>query len=471
MAGRAARLVMVASFLAGLASWYYAVYIRPPAPTPCGSEGGPPVTATRIRLRDGRFLAYSETGVARGTAAYKIVLAHGFGGSRLDAPRVSPVVTIESSILVIQVHESLYQRIPGGVYLIDHTTSLQGLLEELRIYMVGYDRAGFGESDPNPNRSLRSEASDITELADALELGPRFYLVGFSLGGHAVWASIKYIPGRLAGAALMAPVINYRWPGFPSNLSNEVYKKQQLGDQWALRVAYYAPWLLHWWMNQPWLPQSTVIKGTTHLPNRLDEQIHQYAIANKLFEERRKLATQQGVQESFYRDMAVMFGKWEFDPMELSQPPFPVHIWQGDEDGLVPVTLQRYISSHLSWIEYHELEATGHYLAAVEGLGDVMLKALLVESFARNPISPKSPFVAVAPSSPLRCSLLLVRLQSFQNMFNLLCFCNKNPISPRPPFVVVAPSSPLRCSLLLVRLQSFQILIVLSPSAHILTRP
>lgn len=88
------------------------------------------------------------------------------------------------------------QRIPGGVYLIDHTTSLQGLLEELRIYMVGYDRAGFGESDPNPNRSLRSEASDITELADALELGPRFYLVGFSLGGHAVWASIKYIPGR-----------------------------------------------------------------------------------------------------------------------------------------------------------------------------------------------------------------------------------------------------------------------------------
>ncbi|XP_074560988.1 uncharacterized protein LOC141817217 [Curcuma longa] len=348
MAGRAARWVVVASFLAGLASWYYAVSIRPPAPTPCGSEGGPPVTATRIRLGDGRFLAYSETGVARETAAYKIVFAHGFGGSRLDAPRASPE-----------------------------------LLEELRIYMVGYDRAGFGESDPNPNRSLRSEASDIAELADALELGPRFYLIGFSLGGHAVWASIKYIPGRLAGAALMAPVINYRWPGFPSNLSNEAYKKQQLGDQWALRVAYYAPWLLHWWMNQPWLPSSTVIKGSTHLPNRLDEQIRQYAVANRLFEERRKLATQQGVQESFYRDMAVMFGKWEFDPMDLSQPPFPVHIWQGDEDGLVPVTLQRYISSRLSWIEYHELEATGHYLSAVEGLADVMLKTLLVESFAR----------------------------------------------------------------------------------------
>lgn len=74
-----------------LASWYYAVSIRTPAPTPCGSEGGPPVTATRIRLRDGRFLAYSETGVARENAAYKIVFAHGFMGSRLDAPRASPV--------------------------------------------------------------------------------------------------------------------------------------------------------------------------------------------------------------------------------------------------------------------------------------------------------------------------------------------------------------------------------------------
>ncbi|RWW04026.1 hypothetical protein GW17_00032774, partial [Ensete ventricosum] len=229
------------------------------------------------------------------------------------------------------------------------------LIEELGINIVGYDRAGYGESDPNPSRSLRSEASDIAELADALELGP-----------------------RIAGAAIMAPVINYRWPGFPRHLSEEAYRKQQPGDQWALRVAYYAPWLLHWWMKQSWLPSSTVIKGTTHLPNRLDAQLREYAMKNGgMLEE---VGATQCMHESFYRDMMVMFGKWEFDPMDLSQPPFPVHLWHGDEDGYVPVTLQRYICSRLSWIDYHELKETGHYLGAMQSLVDVVLKTMLVSS-------------------------------------------------------------------------------------------
>lgn len=90
---------------------------------------------------------------------------------------------------------------------------------------------------------------------------------------------------RLAGAAFLAPVINYWWPGFPKNLSSEAYNKQVLGDQWALRVAHYAPWLLHWWMNQSWLPTSTVIKGTTFLPNQLDARMRDYARTSGIAEE------------------------------------------------------------------------------------------------------------------------------------------------------------------------------------------
>jgi pimeloyl-ACP methyl ester carboxylesterase len=91
-------------------------------------------------------------------------------------------------------------------------------------------------------------------------------------------------------------------------------------------------------------------------------------------------ATQQGRYESFYREMKVMFGRWEFDPMDLTEPPFPVHIFQGTEDGLVPVTLQRYIASQLRWINYHELPGTGHNLSAVKGLGNEVLKTLLGKS-------------------------------------------------------------------------------------------
>ncbi|KAI0499853.1 hypothetical protein KFK09_018061 [Dendrobium nobile] len=343
-AGMVKNLAIAASLAIGLGSWFYTA-IQPPKPRLCGSEGGPPVTASRIRLRDGRHLAYEEKGVPKDKARFKIIFCHSFSGTRLDGIRAFPET-----------------------------------MEELGVYLVSFDRAGYGESDPNPRRSLRSDASDIEELADALELGSRFFLISLSIGGCSAWACIKYIPERLAGVALLTPVINYRWPGFPKSLFQEAYKQQHVGDQWTLRISYYAPWLLYWWMSKSWLPTSTVAKGTTYLPNRRDAEYREFAISNGIREERRKLATQQGVQESYYRDLMVMFGKWDFDPMDLQKPAFPVHLWQGDEDGVVPVSLQRYICHRLSWIQYHELPMTGHYLSAVPGFGDTVLKTLLAES-------------------------------------------------------------------------------------------
>jgi pimeloyl-ACP methyl ester carboxylesterase len=97
----------------------------------------------------------------------------------------------------------------------------QELLEELGVYMVAFDRAGYGESDPDPRRSPESAALDIQDLADALGLGDKFHLVCSSLGSHAGWAAVRCIPHRLAGLAMMAPVINYRWRGLPRGLARE----------------------------------------------------------------------------------------------------------------------------------------------------------------------------------------------------------------------------------------------------------
>ena len=58
--------------------------IRPPPPKICGSAGGPPVTAPRIKLRDGRHLAYKEHGVPKEVATYKIIYIHGFRTCRHD---------------------------------------------------------------------------------------------------------------------------------------------------------------------------------------------------------------------------------------------------------------------------------------------------------------------------------------------------------------------------------------------------
>ncbi|KAJ0958697.1 putative alpha/Beta hydrolase [Helianthus debilis subsp. tardiflorus] len=91
---------------------------------------------------------------------------------------------------------------------------------------------------------------------------------------------------------------------------------------------------------------------------------------------------QQGEYESIHRDLDIGFGTWQFDPTEIENP-FPenkgsVHIWQGDEDILVPVTLQRYIAQQLPWIKYHELTGGGHMFPYAEGNSDAILKALLL---------------------------------------------------------------------------------------------
>ncbi|GLJ11764.1 hypothetical protein SUGI_0176380 [Cryptomeria japonica] len=336
-------VVSTAVVMGGSALWAYKA-IRPPAPNVCGSPSGPPITAPRIRLKDGRFLAYKESGVPKHKAKYKIVLAHGFMGTRdFVLPASKEVV------------------------------------EKWGVYFVSFDRAGYGESDPHPQRSVRSVAFDIEELADQLELGPRFYIMGISIGGHSVWSCLKYIPHRIQGATLVSPVINYRWSGFPAKVSGEAYRQQAIEDQWALRVLYYAPWLTYWWMTQNWFPSSTAIKGNWKSVNKQDNDMRSKAAADPNSIQRLSAIVQQGVFKSLHRELMVMFGKWEFDPMDLKIDGvnnLPVHVWQGDEDALVPVTLQRYICSRLPSIHYHELHEVGHLYYLIPHYADAILTAL-----------------------------------------------------------------------------------------------
>ncbi|KZV22054.1 hypothetical protein F511_35319 [Dorcoceras hygrometricum] len=332
--------ILVVLFI-GLLAWSYKALCPPPALI-CGSLRGPPITAPRIKLRDGRHLAYKEHGVSKDIAKYKIILVHGFLSSR---------------------HEG--------------SLTKSELVEKLGIYFVSFDRPGYGQSDPDPKRTMKSTALDIEELADQLGLGPKFFVVGFSMGGQLIWGCLKYIPHRLAGATLIAPVVNYWWSSFPANLSKEAYYQQSLRDQWALRVAHYAPWLLYWWDTQQWFPSSSVANG---MPNFTAPDL-------KVLRELRSIAepgyaTQQGKYESLHRDMMIGFGKWDFDPMELENPftdtEGSVHLWHGDEDGIVPVTLQRFVAQKLQWIQYHEVPNAGHLFAHADHAKDAILNTLLV---------------------------------------------------------------------------------------------
>ncbi|KAE8709975.1 putative Oxalate oxidase 2 precursor [Hibiscus syriacus] len=261
--------------LIGLVAWAYQA-IQPPPPIIRGSPDGPPITATRLKLRDGRHLAYKEHGVPKEIAKHKLIFVH-----------------------------------------VCRSTN-RGTAKAILIHI-----------------EMKSLALDIEELADQLGHGSKFYLVGYSMGGHAVWGCLKYIPHRLAGATLMAPVINYWWSGFPANLSKEAYNLQLPQDQWALRVAHYLPSLVYWWNTRKLFPPSGVISLRPENLSPQDLQIIQ--LVHKKDHKTQGVATKQGVFESIHREMKIGFGKWEFDPLDLDNP-FPnnegsVHLWMGARIG------------------------------------------------------------------------------------------------------------------------------------------
>lgn len=55
-----------------------------------------------------------------------------------------------------------------------------------------------------------------------------------------------------------------------------------------------------------------------------------------------------------------------------------LHIWQGYEDKVVPVELQRYVWKRLPWIKYHEVHDGGHLLVYDSDVCEAMLRSLLL---------------------------------------------------------------------------------------------
>ncbi|EEF38519.1 catalytic, putative [Ricinus communis] len=331
--------VLLMSGLLGMV--YQATQLPPPQKEE--SQENTPANSPRIRLSDGRYLAYREKGVTKNKSKYRIIIVHGFGSSK------------EMNFL-----------------------APQELIEELGIYFLLFDRAGYGESDPNPNRIVKSEAHDIEELADQLQIGSNFYVIGVSMGSYPIWSCLKYIPHRLAGTALIAPVVNYRWASLPQNLIRYDYRRKLI--QWALWFSNHAPGLLHWWVTQQWLPSTSVLEKNPLFFSDQDLEVLKKIPGFPMLSKER--LRERDVFDTLRRDFMVGFGDWEFDPVELENP-YPqnessVHIWQGYEDKVVPFQLQRFITGKLPWIRYHEVPQGGHLIVHYKGFCGAVLRSLLL---------------------------------------------------------------------------------------------
>lgn len=226
------------------------------------------------------------------------------------------------------------------------------------------------------------------------------------MGGQVIWSCLKYIRQRLAGAVLLAPSINYWWPGLPANLTKEAYSRQTLQDQWTLRVSHYLPWLTYWWSTQRLFPASSIIADSADIRSRQDRDLISRGADRKSYVAQIR---QQGDYETLHRDIVIGMGKCKFSPADLENPfrnnEGSAHLWQGDDDLLVPVKLQRYIARRLSWIQYHEIPGAGHLFPFADGMSDTIVKSLVSGNMASVKIAGyhKSPTMHICVKELLNC--------------------------------------------------------------------
>lgn len=106
--------------------------------TPRRSVQRAAVPSFTVRLPDGRTIALEEYGASAGPP---VLYFHGWPASRLEA----------------------------------------GLIPELPVRVLAFDRPGYGRSSPQPGRTLLDWPQDVADVADRLGLG-QFHVVGLSGG-------------------------------------------------------------------------------------------------------------------------------------------------------------------------------------------------------------------------------------------------------------------------------------------------
>jgi pimeloyl-ACP methyl ester carboxylesterase len=272
-----------------------------------------PLREGSVRLKDGRRLAFAESGDPSGVP---VVFLHGNPGSR-------------------------YMRHPD-----DRLTSGLG------VRLITPDRPGYGLSDYQPERTLVDAASDVEQLANMLGLG-RFALLGVSAGGPYVAACAWRLGERITRAAIVSGAAPFDRPGAMKGVNRD-YRN-------AYSLAAWPEWMLHPIMalhdrsvrNNPKRALTALLK---HCSPDDSATLADPAIAAQV-QGWRSEATRQGVS-GMRREAHILVSPWGFR-LEDIRP--EVHLWYWEGDSIVPPQMGHYLASRMPRTVPHFLPRGGHF--------------------------------------------------------------------------------------------------------------
>ena len=270
--------------------------------------------AATVRTVDGRTLAYAEAGDPGGAP---VLYFHGLPGSRLDF----------------------------------NLTLFQEALAGSGVRLIGVDRPGFGASDFQPGRRYEDWAADVAGVADELAVD-RFGVLGYSAGGPYVVACASALRDRLTFAGIVSGVAPAETPSFRHGMAKT--------DAIMTRLARVAPPLARLAIKQ-------ATRTAERSPEKFSRQFDKDLSAPDL-ELHRDPAYREAVREIFLEatrrgpagvvhEYRLNGTRWGF---RFEDVDFPIQLWQGDADAVVPPHHAEYVAGRLANAKLTVLPGIGH---------------------------------------------------------------------------------------------------------------
>ena len=283
-------------------------------------------TSTRwVTLRDGRHLGYAEFGEATGKP---LLYFHGFPASRLEG-RLAAAAAERNHVRVIAI-----------------------------------DRSGYGHSDFQPERRIADWPNDVVEIASALELG-RFAVLGVSGGGPYALACAWRIPHHLTACGVVGGL-------------GTVYESWAVADmQWPSRLGFglgrRAPRLLPLVYGgltaklMRWRPQIVAALLSVGGPQADREVLQRAEVLGPLLASFRE-ALRQGPRGALW-EFVLYAHDWGFALRDIT---VPVHLWQGEDDTVVPASHGRHQAEQLPYARAHFIPGEGHFSLIVNYMDEIL---------------------------------------------------------------------------------------------------
>ncbi|HET9090209.1 MAG TPA: alpha/beta hydrolase [Acidimicrobiales bacterium] len=238
------------------------------------------------------------------------------------------------------------------------------------VFLISYDRPGYGNSTSHPGRTVRDCASDVRDIASALGV-QRLAVWGVSGGGPHALACAALLDGLVCGCVAfssLAPFDEHRldwFEGMGGDLIDDV--QLALDSPEAAREA----WMKFRVDLLSLSPEQIELRAQKLPPADVTAEPYFRWLLSTNFRD----AFAPGI-EGKWEDGCAYLSPWEVDLEDIN---VPVRLWHGTSDDVVPIQHSLWLEDRISSSELHLAKGEGHLSVFINHLAEA--QGWLLEQF------------------------------------------------------------------------------------------